>query len=66
MGHNGMVSLWCESLLTDTRFRVLYFKMNNTNTHLMLHQEKELPNDSGRSLRYNSFIDKIKGKMATI
>ena len=29
---------------------------------MMLHQEKELPNDSGRPLRYDNFTDK---KMAT-
>ena len=29
MGYFAMVSLWCESLLTNTRFRVLYLKMNN-------------------------------------
>ena len=29
MGHYVKVSLWCESLLTNTRFRVPYFRMNN-------------------------------------
>ena len=29
MGHYVMVSLWCESLLTNTRFHFLYFRMNN-------------------------------------
>ena len=29
MGHYGMVSVWCASLLTDTIFRVLYFKTND-------------------------------------
>ena len=58
MGHYGMVSLWCASLLTDSRFSVLYFKMNNCLAYLMLHQEKELPNDSGRPLRCNNFTDK--------
>ena len=46
MGHCVMVSVWCESLLTNTRFRVLYFRMNNCWGHLMLHQEKELPKES--------------------
>ena len=27
MDHSEMVSLWCESLLTDTRSRVLYYRM---------------------------------------
>ena len=58
MGQYVMVSLWCESLLTNTRFRFLYFRMNTCYTHLMLHQEKELSNDSGRPLSYNNFTDK--------
>ena len=29
MGYYVMVSLWFESLLTDTRFRFLYFRVNN-------------------------------------
>ena len=31
---------------------------------MMLYQENELPNDSGRPLSYNTFIDKKKKKMA--
>ena len=61
MGHrvtNVMVSLWCKSLLTNTRFRVLYFKMKNCKAHLMLHQETELAKDSGRPLSYYDFTDK--------
>ena len=64
MGNYAMVSLWCESLLTNTRFR---FNNNNNDfviiewtivAHLMLDQQKELPNDSGRPLSYNNFTDK--------
>ena len=29
MGHYVMVSLWCDFLLTNTRFRFLYFRVNN-------------------------------------
>ena len=29
MGHFVMVSLWCASLSTNTRFRFLYFRMKN-------------------------------------
>ena len=29
MGRCVNVSLWCESLSTNSRFRVLYFRMNN-------------------------------------
>ena len=53
-----MVSLWCESLLTNTRFRILFKKMNSCEALLMLYNEKELPNDSGRPLRYHNFTDK--------
>ena len=56
--------LWCASLSTDTRFCFLYFRMNNCQAHMMLHQEKELPNDSERPLSYNIFTD--KNKMAAI
>ena len=27
MGHYVMISLWCDSLLTNTRFRILCFRM---------------------------------------
>ena len=47
MGHFVMVSLWYASSSTNTRFRFLYFRMNNSWAYTMLHQEKELPNDSG-------------------
>ena len=43
---------------TNTRFRLLFFRMNNCLAHLMLHKEKELPNNSGRLLSYNNFTDK--------
>ena len=59
MGHYDMASLWCASLLTNTRFRFpFFFRMNNCLAHLMLHKEKELPNDSGRPLSYDNFTDK--------
>ena len=42
MGHfeMAMVSLWCASLSTNTRFRLYSCK-----GHMMLNQQKELPND---------------------
>ena len=58
MGHFVMVSLWCASLLTNTRFRFLYFRIKTCLAYTMLHQEKELPNESERPLSYNSFTDK--------
>ena len=58
MGHCVMISPWCEPLLTNTIFRFVYFRMNNCKAHLMLHQEKELPNDSGRPSSYNNFTNK--------
>ena len=64
MGQCAMVSLWFESLLTNTRFRVLYFRMNNCEAHLMLHQEKEVPNDSRRPLCYSNFTDKKQNIIA--
>ena len=42
---------------TDTRFRVLYFKMNNFQNILMLHQQKELLNNSEKTLSYYNFTD---------
>ena len=63
MGHYAMVSLLCESLLTNTKFRILHFRVTNCYAHLMLnHLEKELPNDSGRPLSYYNFTDKTKIK----
>ena len=47
----------CASLLTNTRFRFLYFRMNNCSVHLMLHQDKELPTVSGRPLSYDNSTD---------
>ena len=63
MGHFVTVSLRCASisLSTNTRFRFLYFRMNNFEAYKMLHQEKELPNDPGRPLSYNNFTDKKNG-----
>ena len=58
MGHYDMVSLWYASLLTNTRFRFLFFRMNNCLLYLMLHKGKELPNDSVRPLSYHNFTDK--------
>ena len=64
IGHIVMVSLRCASLSTNTRFRFLYFKMNNclNRIHLkaytMINQVIELPNDSGRPFSYNNFTDK--------
>ena len=49
MGHCVMVCLWCESLLTNTRFRFLDFRMNLLSTS-DVGQEKRLPNDSERPL----------------
>ena len=43
--HYDMVSLWRESLSTNTRLCVLYFRMKSCYAHLMLHQERDLPND---------------------
>ena len=48
MGHYEMASLWFA----------FFFRMNNCLAQLMLHKEKEFPNDSGRPLGYNNFIDK--------
>ena len=48
-----MVSLWCASLSTNTR--IASFNLEWTivkRIYMMLHQEKELPNDSGRPLSY--------------
>ena len=46
MGHYVMVYLWCESLLTNTRFHVLYFIMNNKLLSASdVLSEKEVPND---------------------
>ena len=39
MGHSDMVSLWYASLLTNTRFYFLFFRMNNCLLYLMLHKE---------------------------
>ena len=61
MDHFVMLSLWCASLSTNTRFRFLYFRTNNCSVHMMLHQEKKLPNNSGRPLSYNNFTDKKNG-----
>ena len=58
MGHYVIVSLWCASLSNNTRFCFLYFRMNNCQVHMMLHQEKELPNGSGKTLSYNNFTNK--------
>ena len=55
MSHYGVISLWCASLLTDTRF---YSKMNNCKAHLILHQEQEHLNDLGRPSSCNNFTDK--------
>ena len=59
-----MVSLWCASLSTNTRvhslFLYIYFRTNNCQAHMMLHQEKELANESGRPLNYNNFTDENK------
>ena len=62
MGHcvGLMVSLWCAFLSTNTRFRFLYFRMNNCLAYTMLYQVKELPNDSGRPLSYNDLTKKNK------
>ena len=60
-GHSVKVSLWYASLLTNTRFRFLYFRISNCKAHLMLHKDKELPNDSGRLSSYNYLP--IKSKM---
>ena len=62
MGHFVMVSIWCASISTSSRFRFLYFRMNNCKANATLHQVKELPNDSGRPLSYNKLP--IKNKMA--
>ena len=58
MGHFVMVSVWSTSLSTNARFRFLYFRMNNCLAHMMLHEEKELPNISV------ILISPIKNKMA--
>ena len=57
-----MVSLWCASLSTDIRFWFLYFKVNSWLAHMVLHQEKYLPNDSGRPLSYNVILQNWEGK----
>ena len=54
IGHYVMVSLWCESLLTNTRFRFFIFEWTNFEAYL-IHQEKEIPNEPGRS--YNDFTN---------
>ena len=63
VGHFVMISLRCASLSTNTRFCFLYIGKNNCYAHMMLYQEKELPEDSGRPLGYNNFTVK-KNKMA--
>ena len=57
MSHYVMVSLWCESLSIINRFRFLHFRMNNCLAYLMLDQEKEFANDSGRPLSYDNSTD---------
>ena len=60
MGHFLIAFLSFTSLSTNTGFGFLYFRMNNRQAYVMLYQEKELPNNSGRPLSYNtnSLIDK--------
>ena len=52
------VSLWYASLLTNTRFRFLYFRIRNCQRIWSYIKTKKLPNDSGRLSSYNNFTDK--------
>ena len=56
MGHSVKVSLWCVTLLINTRFRLFILEK-------AILQDKEPPNDSGRLSSYNNFTP-IKSKMA--
>ena len=60
MRHYVMVSLWCESLLTNARFRFPLFKNKQSLSapDVTLKKKEKLPNDSGRPLSYNNFTDK--------
>ena len=49
MGRYVMVSLWCESLLTNIRFSVLYFRMSTTTIVKKRLQVKNKP------FRHNKF-----------
>ena len=58
MGRSDKVYLWYVTLLINTRFRFFYFRISNCEAQLILHQDKELPNDSGRLSSYNNFTAK--------
>ena len=60
-----MVSLWYESLLTNTRLR-FFLELNNCEALLILHEEKELSNDSERPLGFYNFTDKKAKGTATV
>ena len=60
-----MVSLWYESLLTNTRLR-FFLELNNCEALLILHEEKELSNDSERPLGLYNFTDKKAKGTATV
>ena len=61
MGHYVMVSLWCASSLSNTKFSFLYLRMNNNIVErIWCSVKKKLPDGWGRPLGHINLTNRNK------
>ena len=58
MGHSVKSSLWCDSLLINTRFGFFLFQNEQLLSASDVTLRQKFPNDLGRLSSYNNFTDK--------